>query len=91
MFGGRRRCAGEDVLFLVYPIFSRDYLVQELRDIIGEFPSWLVTTLQSLLIIHFLEEEILRFQFVTWIDVITWSECHLKSWVSLCYYKPLHC
>ena len=65
MLDGRGRCVGEDVLFLVCPIISRDYLVQELRDISGEFPSSLVTTLQSLLIIHLLEEEILRLQFVT--------------------------
>ena len=38
MLDGRGRCAGEDVLFLVCPIISRDYLVQELRDISGEFP-----------------------------------------------------
>ena len=51
-------------LFLVCRVTSGDFVVRESCDIMGEFPSSLVTTLQSLVIIDLLEEEILRFQFV---------------------------
>lgn len=42
----------------------RDFVVRELCDAMGEFPSSLVTIRQSLVIIDVLEEEILSFQFV---------------------------
>ena len=43
----------------------------------GEFPSTLVTKLQGLVIIDLLEEEILSFQFATWLHVGMWSESHV--------------
>ena len=42
-----------------------DFIIRESYDIMSEFPSSLVTTLQMLVIIDLLEEEILSFQFVT--------------------------
>ena len=64
-FGGHRLCAREGILFFVYHVTSRDFVVRESCDTRGEFPSSLVTTLQNLVIIHLLKEEILSFQFVT--------------------------
>ena len=58
-FGCHRRCAREEILFFVCHMTSQDFVIK------SEFPSSLVTTLQSLVIIDLLEEEILRFQFVT--------------------------
>ena len=45
-------------------VTSRDFVVGESCDTMGGFPSSLVTTLKSLVIIDLLEEEILSFQFV---------------------------
>ena len=64
-FGCHRRCAREEISFFVCHMTSQDFVVRESCDIKSEFPSSLVTTLQSLVIIDLLEEEILRFQFVT--------------------------
>ena len=41
-----------------------------------------LSTLLSLETIDLLKEEILSFQFVTWLHVTTWSEGHVTSWVS---------
>ena len=90
-FGGHKRCAGEEILLFVCHVTSRDFVVREACDTIGEFPSSLMTTLQSLVIIDLLEEEILTFQFVTWLHVTTWSEGHVTSWVSYPHYKSLPC
>ena len=61
-FGGHRRCAREIISFFVYHVTSRNFVVRESCDIMGEFPSSLVTAIQSLVIIDLFEEEILRFQ-----------------------------
>ena len=90
-FGGHKRCAGEEVLLFVCHVTSRDFVVREACDTIGEFPSSLMTTLESLVIIDLLEEEILTFQFVTLLHVTTWSEGHVTSWVSYPHYKSLPC
>ena len=76
-FGGHRRCAREKfrLFFVTWPhvtLWSESHLTLG-----GEFPSSLVNTLQSLVIINLLEEEILRFQFVTWLRVTTLSD----AWV----------
>ena len=76
-FDGRKRCTRDDILFLVCHVTTREYLLWELRNIMGEFPSWEVTTLQSLVIINLLEEEIWSFQFATWSHVITRWEDHV--------------
>ena len=55
----------EDTLFLVCHVTSCDFVVRELSSIMVEFPSPQVTTLQSLVIIGRVEEEILSFHFVT--------------------------
>ena len=73
-FGGHRRCAREEILFFVCDVTSRDFVVRKSRDTMGDFPYSLVTTLQCLVIIDLLEEEILSFQFVTWLQVTKWSE-----------------
>ena len=57
-FGGHRRCAREEISFFVCHVTSRDFVVRESCDIIVEFPSSLMTTLQSL---NLFEEKILRF------------------------------
>ena len=64
-FSGHRRCRIEDILSLACHMTSRDFVVRESRGIIGEFPSSYVITLQSLVIIGLVEEEILSFHFVT--------------------------
>ena len=66
MFGGYKRCAREDISFLACQVISLVYAVKESREIIGEFPSSQMTTLQSLVIISFVEEEMLSFQFATY-------------------------
>ena len=38
-FGGNKRRARVDILFLVCHVTSRVYVVRESRDIVGEFPS----------------------------------------------------
>ena len=68
-FGGHRRCARKEILFFVYHVTSRDFVVRESCDTMGEFPWSSVTTLQSLLIIELLEEEMLSSHFVTWLHV----------------------
>ena len=78
-------------MLFVCHVTSRDFVVRETCDTIGEFPSSLMTTLQSLVIIDLLEEEILTFQFVTLLHVTTWSEGHVTSWVSYPHYKSLLC
>ena len=87
-FDGRKRCTREDILFLVCHVTTREYLLWELRNIMGEFPSWEVTTLQSLMIINLLEEEIWSFQFATWSHVITRSEDHVTWGVDFRHHKP---
>ena len=64
--GGPSHCAREEISFFVCHVTSRDFVVRESCDLMGEFPSSLVTTLQSFLIIDLLEVEILSFQFFTW-------------------------
>ena len=56
---------GGDILFLVCHATSRDFVVRKSSGIMDEFPSSYVTTLQSLVIVGLVEEEILRFHFVT--------------------------
>ena len=56
--------AREDIPFFVCHVTTSDFGVREPCDIMGEFPLSLVTTLQSLVIMDLLEEEILSFQFV---------------------------
>ena len=53
-------------MFFVCHVTSRDFVIRESCDTMGEFPLSLVTTLQSLVIIDLLEEETLSFQFVMW-------------------------
>ena len=65
-FGGHRRCPREEILLFVSHVTSRDFVVRESCGIMDEFPSSLVTIMQSLVIIGLLKEEILRFQLVTW-------------------------
>ena len=60
-FGGHRHYAREEISFFVCHVILRDFVVRESCDIIGEFSSSLATTLQSLVIIDLLEEEILSF------------------------------
>ena len=64
-FGGHRHCSREEILFFVFHITSCHFVVRESCDIMDELPLSLVSTLQSLVIIDLLQEEILRFQFVT--------------------------
>ena len=64
-FGSHKHCAREEISFLVCHVTSREFVARDSCDIMGEFPLSLVTTLQNLVIIELLEEEILRFQFVT--------------------------
>ena len=90
-FGGHKRCAREEISFFVCHVTSRDFIIRDSCDIMGEFLSLLVTTLQSLDIIEPLEEEILRFQFVTWLHVTTWSEGQVTSCVSSRHYKSSPC
>ena len=70
---GHKRCSREEISPFVFHVTSRDVVVRESCDIMSEFPSSLVTTLQNLVIIGLLEEKILYFQFVTWLHVTTWS------------------
>ena len=90
-FSGHRHCAREEISFFICHVTSREFMVRESCDIMDEFPSLLVTTLQSLMIIDLLEEEILCFQYVTWLQVITWSEVHVTSWMSFPHHKSPHC
>ena len=90
-FSGHRHCAREEISFFICHVTSREFMVRESCDIMDEFPSLLVTTLQSLMIIDLLEEEILSFQYVTWLQMITWSEVHVKSWMSFPHHKSPHC
>ena len=90
-FGGYKRCASEEILFFICNVTSRDFVVRESCDTMGKFSSSLVTTLQSLVIIDLLEEEILSFQFVTWLLMTTWSEDHVTSWVSYPHHKSPPC
>ena len=52
--GGHRHCARREILFFVCLVTSRDFVARESCDTMGEFPSLLVTTLQSLVIIDLL-------------------------------------
>ena len=79
-FGGHSRCEREESLLFVCNMTLRDFVVRESCDTMGEFPSWLVTTLQSLVVIDLLDEEILSFQFVTGLHKTTWSEGHVILW-----------
>ena len=78
-FGSHRPCAKEEISFFVCHVTSRNFVVRESSDFMGDFPSSLVTTLHTLVIIDLLEEVILRFQFVTWLHVTTWSEDQVTS------------
>ena len=60
-----RRCAREEISLFVCRLTSCDFVVRESCDVVTEFSSSLATTLQSLVIVDLLEEEIKRFQFVT--------------------------
>ena len=86
-----RRCAREEISFFVCRLTSCDFVVRESCDIVAEFSSSLVTTLQSLVIVDLLEEDIKRFQFVTWLHVTTRSEDQVTSWVSSHYHKSPSC
>ena len=66
-FGGHRRYGKEKILFFVCHVTSRDFVVREPYDTMGEFISSLVTTLQNFMIIDILEEEILSFKFFIWL------------------------
>ena len=90
-FDGHRYCAREQILFFVCHATSRDFVVRESCDIMDEFSSSLVTNLQCLVFIYLLEEEILSFQFVTWLHVTTCTEGCVAWWVSFPYHKPLPC
>ena len=65
-------------------VTAHDFGVREPCDIMGKFPLSLVITLQSLVIIDPLEEEILSFQFVKWLHVTTWwaSSCGMGEFCS---------
>ena len=58
---------------------------------IGGLLSPQVTNLPCFVVIDLVEEGILSFQFFTWPQVITWSECHVTLWVSSLLYKSLSC
>ena len=90
-FGGHRRSAREEILFIICNMTLRDLVVRESCDTMGKFPLSLVATLQSLVIIDLLEKEILIFQFVTWLHVTTWSEDRVTSWVSYLHHKSPPC
>ena len=49
--GGHRGCAREDISFLLCLLISLDYVFRDSPDIMGDFPSLYVTTLQNLVII----------------------------------------
>ena len=89
-FGGHRHCAREKILLFVCHVTTHDFVIRESYDM-GEFSSSFMTTLQRLVIIDLLEDEILSFQFVTWFHVITWSEGHVTSWMSSPHHKSLPC
>ena len=89
--GGPRRCAKEDIWFLVCQVISRVHVVRESRDIVSEFSPSQVTTLQSLVIIGLVEEGILSFQFVMWSQLTRWSEDYVISWVSFPHCKSPPC
>ena len=54
-FGGHNCCAREEISFFVCHVTSRNFIIRDSCDIMGEFLSLLVTSLQSLDIIEPLE------------------------------------
>ena len=64
-FSGHRPSLRGDTSVLVIHMTSRDYVVKVPPDIMNEFSSSYVATLQRLTIIDLVEEETLSFQFVT--------------------------
>ena len=56
MFGGYRPCQRGDIEFSICHVTSRDHVIRESSDIMGEFPSLLVTTLPSLVATGLAEE-----------------------------------
>ena len=61
MFGGHRPRGKGDIDFSICHLTSRDQIIRGSSDIMDEFPSSKVITLESLVIIEPLEEEILSF------------------------------
>ena len=56
MFGGYRPCQRGDIEFSICHVTSRDHVIRESSDIMGEFPSLLVTTLPRLVAAGLAEE-----------------------------------
>ena len=80
-FGGPRRCEREEIPFFVRHLTSRDFVVRESCEFMGKFPSSLMTTPQSLVVINLLEEEIIKLAIfhVTSRDQVVRESCDIMG------------
>ena len=89
-FHGHRSFQRGYVTLLVYHVTTHHHIVRGSCDSVGG-SSHQVSNLSCLVVIDLAEEEMLNFQFVTWLHKITWQEDHLALWVSFPHHKLSLC
>ena len=87
MFHSYRSCQRWYVTLLICHLTKHNHFFRESCESTAGFLSPQVINLSCLAVIALPKEEILSFQLVMWLHLITWSSSHLTVWMSFSHHN----